>query len=101
MKQLQCITTLSLIIALSGLSPVVAADAGMEAGGPQNQQTHQSNAPPVKLALSLAQMDEIHAGREITQAVYMRFLAGLKNCELHVQCIRGWQNALEWYANLP
>jgi hypothetical protein len=100
MKQRQCIATVSLILALTGLSPVMAADAGMESGGAQNQ-THPSNAPPAKFALSLAQMDEVHAGREITQAVYRVFLNGLKNCELNVQCIGGWQNALEWYANLP
>jgi hypothetical protein len=44
-REQKFITMLSLILALSGLSPVAAADVGMEADGPQNQQTHQSNAP--------------------------------------------------------
>jgi hypothetical protein len=61
-REQKFITMLSLILVLSGLSSVAAADVGMEADGPQNQQTHQSNAPPVKFALSLAQMDEVHAG---------------------------------------
>lgn len=95
-QQRKLVATLSVVVALSSFSQVIAADVNMT-----STSTHRSEAPRGKVALSQAQMDQVHAGRQITPAVYRVFLNGLKNCELNVQCIQGWQNALEWYADLP
>lgn len=60
MKQLQKITTVALIVALTGLSPVVVADV---AGGKERPANSQSDpVPPHKIALTAQQMDTVTAG---------------------------------------
>ena len=62
MKQLQHVTTFSLIIALTGLSPVVAADAGRTSDDEGIQPDQRRVDSPLSYHLSLEQMDGIHAG---------------------------------------
>ena len=63
MKQLQyIITTFSLIVALSGLSPVVAADAGRTYDSVRIQADQKSTENTQAMRLSAAQMDNVHAG---------------------------------------
>jgi hypothetical protein len=62
MKQQQkFITTLSLIVGLSGLSPVMAADRGTS-GGEAIQPDMRRSDNHLRHKLSTAQMDQIHAG---------------------------------------
>jgi hypothetical protein len=56
------ITTLSLIGALSGLSPVMAADAGMNTGNERINTNNQRIERPLSYKLSPEQMDKTHAG---------------------------------------
>ena len=58
-RQQKFITTLSLIVALSGLSPVMAAVDGGELGSSVQGQSGQSR----KTVLSTAKLDSIHAGQ--------------------------------------
>ena len=58
-RQQKFITTLSLIVALSGLSPVMAAVDGGELGNSVQGQSGQSR----KTVLSTAKLDSIHAGQ--------------------------------------
>lgn len=63
MKQRQYITTFSLIVSLTGLSPVVAADAGSTSGGERTQpDTRQFEGRPIGYTLSPKQMDKIYGG---------------------------------------
>jgi hypothetical protein len=62
-RQQKFIPTLSLIVALSGLSPVVAADAGRTSDGVRSQpEDHRQLSSPVGYKLSPEQMDNVHAG---------------------------------------
>jgi len=54
----QFIKTLSLIVAISGVSPVMAADAGMASG---HTLMHPENTRPI--TLSNEHMDQVKAGR--------------------------------------
>jgi len=63
MKQRQYITTFSLIVALTGLSPVVAADAGTPAGGERIHQIPRQFDSPLGYKLTPEQMDGIRGGR--------------------------------------
>ena len=62
MKQLQHVTTFSLIIALTGLSPVVAADAGTTSDDERIQPDQRPVDSSLSYHLSLEQMDGINAG---------------------------------------
>ena len=62
MKQLQHVTTFSLIIALTVLSPVVAADSGKISDDEGIQPDQRPFDSPLSYHLSLEQMDGIHAG---------------------------------------
>jgi hypothetical protein len=63
MKQLQyIITTFSLIVALTGLSPVLAADAERTSGRSPLQPDHQMSDNAVRYRLAPAQMDRIKGG---------------------------------------
>ena len=62
MKQLSYITVFSLIVALTGLSPVVAADAGWPSNYAPSQPDELLNDIDHPLKLSTAQMDNIRAG---------------------------------------
>jgi hypothetical protein len=62
MKQLQYITTFSLILAFTGLSPVVAADAGRTSGGERIQPDLRQIENPLGYKLSPEQMDKVHGG---------------------------------------
>lgn len=61
-RQQKFVTTLSLIVAVSGVSPVVAADAGSTSG-----EAKQANSTPSeshkRYQLSTAEMDKIHGGQ--------------------------------------
>ena len=60
MKQRQYIITFSLIVALTGLSPVMAADAGI---APANVPVENSRS----ITLSHEQMDQVKGGRILYQ----------------------------------
>jgi len=62
MKQSQYITTFSLILALTGLSPMVAADAGRTSGGERIQPDTRQFESPRGYKLSTEQMDNIRGG---------------------------------------
>jgi len=73
-RQQKFITILSLIVALTGLPPVVAADAGRDSGGEQFGPVQSHNVSR-KVQLTASQMDNVHAGgiweeiwRPITQS---------------------------------
>lgn len=61
MKQRQYITTFSLIVALIGLSPVVA-DAGRTSDGERAQPDQKRFESTLGYKLSPEQMDKVHAG---------------------------------------
>jgi len=63
MRQRQYITTFSLIVALTGLSPVVVAEAGTPAGGERIHQISRQLDSPLGYKLSPEQMDGIRGGR--------------------------------------
>lgn len=63
MKQLQHVTTFSLIIALTGLSPVLEADAGKQPDGSLIQPDQRRIETPLKYQLTLTQLDAVKAGR--------------------------------------
>jgi hypothetical protein len=62
MKYRPCITSVSLIVALTGLSPVMAADTGIASGHTRihSEILHPENKRPIKL--SHEQMDHVSAG---------------------------------------
>jgi hypothetical protein len=63
MKQLQyIITTFSLIVALTGMSPVAVADAGRPSGGERFQPDSRQIEYPLGYKLSPEQMDKIYGG---------------------------------------
>jgi hypothetical protein len=62
MKQRQYITTFSLILALTALSPVVAADAERTSGGERTQPDTRQFEGPIGYTLSPEQMDKIYGG---------------------------------------
>jgi hypothetical protein len=63
MKQLQyIITTFSLIVAFTGMSPVVVADAGRPSGGERFQPDSRQIESPLRYKLSTEQMDNIRGG---------------------------------------
>lgn len=62
MKQLQHVTTFSLMLALTGLSPMVAADSGRTSDDERIQQDQRPFDSPLSYHLSLEQMDGINAG---------------------------------------
>jgi hypothetical protein len=62
MKQRQYITTFSLMVALTGLSPVVAADAGRATDGAQIQPDRRQFESPLGYKLSPEQMDKLYGG---------------------------------------
>ncbi len=62
MKQLQHVTTFSLVIALTGLSLVVAAEAASTLDGERIQLAQRPFDSPLSYHLSLEQMDGINAG---------------------------------------
>ena len=62
MKQHQYITTFSLIVALTGLSPVVAADAERTSGGERIQPDTRQFASRLGYKLSPEQMDKLYGG---------------------------------------
>jgi hypothetical protein len=66
MKQLQHVTTFSLIIALTGLSPMAAADSGRTSDDETIQPDRRPFDSPLSYHLSLEQMDGIHAGNQPT-----------------------------------
>lgn len=80
MKQPQyIITTFSLIVALSGLSPVVMADAG-RASGEERIHTEQSLSGGSKAyRLTPEQMDEVSAGRRDLGRYYLHLSTAI--CE--------------------
>jgi hypothetical protein len=61
-QQQKFITTLSLIVALSGLSPVMAADAGRPSGGEKFQPDSRPIESPLGYKLSPEQMDKLYGG---------------------------------------
>ncbi|MGH9195614.1 MAG: hypothetical protein ACRD1T_07735, partial [Acidimicrobiia bacterium] len=64
MKQLQhIIASFGLIMALTGVSSVLAADAGRTSGGERIQPDQRQFESPLNYRLSPAQMDDVHAGR--------------------------------------
>jgi hypothetical protein len=64
MKQQQkFITTLGLIVALSSLSPVMAADVGSTSGGEAKQASSTPSESHKRYQLSTPQMDKIHGGQ--------------------------------------
>jgi len=62
MKQRQYITTFSLIVALTGLSPVMAADAGRTSAGERGQPDQKRFESTLGYKLSPEQMDKVHGG---------------------------------------
>ena len=66
MKQRHYMTTVSLIMALTGLSAVAAADAGIGSGHRRihSEIVHPENTRPI--TLSHEQMDQVTAGRDGT-----------------------------------
>jgi len=62
MKQLQQVTTFSLIIALTGLSPMVAADSRTTSDDERIQPDQRPFDSPLSYHLTLEQMDGINAG---------------------------------------
>jgi len=62
MKPLQHVTTFSLIIALTGLTPVMAAEAGRTSDDERIQADQRPVNSPLSYHLSLEQMDGINAG---------------------------------------
>ena len=67
MKQRQYIITFSLIVAFTGLSPVMAADAGI---APGHRHIHSTNVPVENtrpITLSHEQMDQVKGGRILYQ----------------------------------
>ena len=62
MKQLQYIATFSLIVAVTGLSPVVAADAGRTSGGERIQPNTRQFEDSIGYKLSPKQLDKIYGG---------------------------------------
>jgi hypothetical protein len=56
------ITTLSLIVALTGMSPVVMADAGSTSGGGRIQPDTRQFESSLEYKLSTEQMDNIRGG---------------------------------------
>lgn len=62
MKQRQYITTFILIMALTGLSPVAAADAGRTSGVERIQPDQRQFESPLEYKLSPEQMDKVHMG---------------------------------------
>ena len=63
MKLRQYITMFSLILALTGLSPVAAAEAGSTSDGEQILPDQRQFESPVRYKLSPGQMDMVRAGR--------------------------------------
>ncbi|MGZ8223740.1 MAG: hypothetical protein ACXWTE_01295 [Methylobacter sp.] len=66
-QQPYIITTFGLMIALTGLSPIMAADAGRISGGGQIQPEQRQLESPQEYTLSPEQMDNIHAGMIATE----------------------------------
>jgi hypothetical protein len=62
-RQQQFITTLSLTVALSGLSPVMAADAERTSGDVRLQVHQRQSGKPQRVSLSAEQMDNVRGGR--------------------------------------
>jgi hypothetical protein len=62
MKQRPYITIFSLIVALTGLSLAMAADAGSTSGGERIQPASGQFGHPLRYNLSSEQMDSVHAG---------------------------------------
>jgi hypothetical protein len=61
-QQLQYVATFSLIVAVTGLSPALAADAGRTSGRSRLQPDHQMSENTVRYRLAPAQMDKVRGG---------------------------------------
>ena len=84
MKQRQSITTFSLIVALTGLSPMVAADAGSTSGGERSQPDTRQFESPLMYKLTPEQMDEVAGGSllhiiAIAGEIFVHELIGHRN----------------------
>jgi hypothetical protein len=92
MKQRHYITALTMIVALTGLSPVVVADAERPSVAEQGYQSHRDSPNSAEgYKLSAEQMDKVHAG--VTARQWAIFQNGIAGCNV-VQCYVGWLNAL-------
>jgi hypothetical protein len=100
MKQQQkFITNLSLIVALTGLSPVMTAEASDGERLPTDQRQIQS---PLRYNLSPEQIDNIHAGRSMEKDLQAlrNYAAGY--CETaicHISVMAATGATIQWYAN--
>jgi hypothetical protein len=81
-QQQKFMTTLSLIVALSGLSPVVAADAGGTSGGERVQPDQRQFERPMMYKLTPEQMDNLHAGVQ-----FIPFIDPWRLWSIQVYCI--------------
>jgi len=71
MKQLHHVTTFSLILALTGLSPMAVADSGKTSDDERIQPDQRPGDSPLSYHLSLEQMDGINAGGRSGQPNYV------------------------------
>ena len=62
MNQRKYIAALTMIVGLTGLSPMVAADAGRTSDGDRQQMARLQLERPQTYKLSPEQMDNVHAG---------------------------------------
>ena len=97
MKQLQYVAAFSLIVTLTGLSPVMAADAGSALGGKTERA---ESSPPsenrVRMVLTPTQMDKIQGGKltqyeadQISSAYNAALASGANMMKFHVCYLYG------------
>ena len=92
MKQLYyIITSMSLITAVTGLSPVLAAGAEQPPTAEHSIISHRNSTEADGYKLSNEQMDKVHAG--ITAAQWATYKRGIASCST-TQCYVGWTEAL-------
>ncbi len=82
MKQRQYITIFGLIMTLTGLSPIVTADAGSTSVSGRIQEARQDRESPQRYELGQAQLDRVHAGETLHRLT--RFTGAFKQAAEHI-----------------